>query len=185
MSTSNTTSPVPVFETLTSVCEESSDKECCLRYCKLYEYAYDPIKMSQNSAGFLLRSAYEYVLPPRESVLIRSELAVQLPPGCCGRITAINPEIFHVPMTIGNWVVDEDYRGCISALVFSHCNFEITFLPGDYFAQLVVEKILYPKLMLDAECLGYLDQQQQQQQQFPNNVVDDVLSSSPSSIQKE
>lgn len=43
-------------------------------------------------------------------------------------------------------VIDEDYRGNISVILFNHSNSEFTVQRGDRIAQLICERIFYPVL---------------------------------------
>lgn len=43
-------------------------------------------------------------------------------------------------------VIDEDYRGNVGVILFNHSNEDFTVNPGDRVAQLICEKISYPKI---------------------------------------
>ncbi len=45
-----------------------------------------PQKMDPDSVGYDLSSAYCYILKPNESVIAQTDLAVQIPNSCYGRI---------------------------------------------------------------------------------------------------
>jgi dUTP pyrophosphatase len=57
-----------------------------LVYVKLTEHAIPPTRGSARAAGFDLYAAYDAVIPPSGHTLIKTDLAIQLPPGCYGRI---------------------------------------------------------------------------------------------------
>lgn len=52
--------------------------------------------------------------------------------------------IEHIILTAG--VVDEDYRGNVGVVLFNHSEFDFEIKEGDRIAQLICEKIFYPKL---------------------------------------
>ena len=64
----------------------SSKNNIILRFVKLTENAQTPTRGSSGAAGLDLYSAYDMIVPARENVLISTDLQIQLPEGCYGRI---------------------------------------------------------------------------------------------------
>jgi dUTP pyrophosphatase len=83
--------------------------ENVLRYEILTENALPPTRETSKSAGIDLRSAY--VVPAWGNALIKTDLAIQLPTGCYGRIAPRSSLALLHSITEGGGVVDEDYRG--------------------------------------------------------------------------
>lgn len=57
-----------------------------LKFKKLSENAFAPSKGSAKAAGFDLRSAYDYVVPQKGKMMVSTDLQIELPEGCYGRI---------------------------------------------------------------------------------------------------
>ncbi|XP_020295144.1 deoxyuridine 5'-triphosphate nucleotidohydrolase, partial [Pseudomyrmex gracilis] len=57
------------------------NEELILRYAKLSENAYAPMKGSTYAAGYDLRSAYKYIIPAHGKELIKTDLQIEVPPG--------------------------------------------------------------------------------------------------------
>lgn len=57
-----------------------------LKYQKLVEDAFAPIKATPQAAGFDLRSIEDYIIPPQSIQIVRTGIKIELPTGCYGRI---------------------------------------------------------------------------------------------------
>jgi dUTP pyrophosphatase len=57
-----------------------------LRFCKLTPNAYAPSKGSTSAAGFDLYSAYDYEIEPSGKILVLTDIQIDLPRGCYGRV---------------------------------------------------------------------------------------------------
>jgi dUTP pyrophosphatase len=57
-----------------------------LKFKKLTPYAFAPSKKSEYAAGYDLSSAYDIILPAHGKCLIKTDLQIQLPNNCYGRI---------------------------------------------------------------------------------------------------
>lgn len=57
-----------------------------LKFSKAVPEAYIPIRQTPKSAGFDLRSAYNYIVPLEGKAIIDTGIKVALPEGCYGRI---------------------------------------------------------------------------------------------------
>lgn len=118
-----------------------------LYFQKLSENAYPPEKMTQGSAGFDLRSAYEYIVGPHGKQLIKTDLSIRLPDGCYGRIAPRSGLALKHHIDIGAGVVDKDYRGNVGVVIFNHSSDYFRISKGDRIAQLICEKIVEPELV--------------------------------------
>ncbi|XP_049767619.1 deoxyuridine 5'-triphosphate nucleotidohydrolase-like [Schistocerca cancellata] len=121
-------------------------RNAILKFVKLTENAFSPIKLSPKSAGYDLRSAYDLCVPPHGKELVKIDIKVQLPEGCYGRIAPRSGIALNYHIDIGAGVIDEDYRGNIGVVLFNHSDKEFVVKRGDRIAQLICEQILYPEL---------------------------------------
>lgn len=57
-----------------------------LKYKRLSEHAYAPTRGSEKAAGYDLRSAHDYTVPGKGKMMVSTDLQIELPHGCYGRI---------------------------------------------------------------------------------------------------
>lgn len=124
----------------------SQSNEPVLRYTKVSSLAFDPVKSSYWAAGFELRSAYECIVPARGQKAIYTDLKFDLPIGCYGRIAPLSQLALKHSIDVSAGVIDNDYKGSIVILLYNRSYKEYNIKRGDRVAQLICEKIFYPKL---------------------------------------
>jgi dUTP pyrophosphatase len=116
-----------------------------LRFVKITEHALTPYRRTPKSAGFEVRSAYDYTVKSKDNGLIYTDIKIQLPTGY-GRIAPCSdmPIKDH---SIAGGVIDEDYRGNIGVILFNHSDQPFEIPRGDKVAQIICENICYPDLL--------------------------------------
>ena len=117
-----------------------------LYFQKLSMHAYPPVKMTNQSAGFDLKSPYDYIIEPHGKILISTDLAVKIPDGCYGRIAPRSGLALKYHIDVAAGVIDRDYRGNLGVILFNHSSECFTVRKGDRIAQLICEKIEEPEL---------------------------------------
>ena len=80
-------------------------------------------------------------------VVIKTDLQIAIPTGCYGRIAPRSGLAVHKFIDIGGGVIDKDFRGNVSVVLFNFGNEAFTIERGDRVAQLICEKIAYPPLI--------------------------------------
>ncbi|XP_067004769.1 deoxyuridine 5'-triphosphate nucleotidohydrolase [Anabrus simplex] len=123
-----------------------AESRVVLRFKKLSNKAFAPQKASAKAAGYDLKSAYSSVIPARGKGLVLTDLQIQLPTGCYGRIAPRSGLAVKNFIDVGAGVVDEDYRGNVGVVLFNHSSEDFHVAEGDRIAQLICEKIYYPDL---------------------------------------
>jgi dUTP pyrophosphatase len=121
-----------------------------LRFVKITEQAKTPARGSAQSAGLDLYSAYDTTVPARGRSLISTGLKIQLPPGSYGRIAPRSGLALRHHIDIGGGVIDEDYRGELSVIIFNHSDIPVAFLRADRIAQLICQPVCYAALEVNA-----------------------------------
>ncbi|ABI99180.1 DUTPase [Deerpox virus W-848-83] len=113
---------------------------------KLSEFATIPKKATYNSAGYDLYSAYDYTVNPFDRILVRTDISLEIPECCYGRIAPRSGLALNYNIDIGGGVIDRDYRGNIGVIVINNstCVFEIK--TGDRIAQIIFERIENPSI---------------------------------------
>lgn len=118
-----------------------------LRFIKLSENAYAPQRATSFAAGFDLRSANDCVVLKKDKTLIKTDIAIELPSNCYGRIASRSGLALKHSIVVGAGVVDPDYRGNIAVLLFNLSDSDFQIKKGDKIAQLICESILFPEII--------------------------------------
>jgi len=100
-----------------------------------------PYKASAEAAGLDLYSCESGIIPPHSKKLINIGISLEIPFGYYGRIAPRSGLTVKSSIDVGAGVIDSDYRGNISVILFNHGDEKFTFNQGDKIAQLIIEKI--------------------------------------------
>jgi dUTP pyrophosphatase len=105
---------------------------------KLPEYAHP------GDAGMDLFSAEKVELPPGESRLVRTGIAIELPPRTEGQVRPRSGLAHKHMITVLNTpgTIDEGYRGEVGVILINHGKAPHTIVPGMKIAQLLVKPVL-------------------------------------------
>ncbi|GJQ86803.1 hypothetical protein Trydic_g5592 [Trypoxylus dichotomus] len=117
-----------------------------LKFTKAIPEAYAPTKGSTKAAGYDLRSAFDYVIPPHGKEIVDTGIKIELPEGCYGRIAPRSGLAAKNFIDVGAGVIDEDYRGVVKVVLFNHSDTHFDVKKGDRIAQLICERIYYPDI---------------------------------------
>ena len=96
--------------------------------------------------GFSLASAHEYTIAANSRALVRTDLALALPPKSHAKIVVPPDAPWQYLVTIGADTISADYHGNITVLVFNRSPTPFFLLPGDMIALLVVEQTVVPEM---------------------------------------
>ena len=99
-----------------------------------------PVRGSEQAAGLDLHSVIETMVPSGDSVLAKTGLAIELPPGTYGRV-APRSSLAIRGIETGAGVIDRDFRGEVKVLR-NWSDEDLFIYKGDRVAQLVIEKIM-------------------------------------------
>ena len=126
----------------------SFQTEVVLKVHKLSEFAVTPVRATEGAAGLDLYAAYETDLPPMSRTMVATDLAIELPPNCYGRVAPTSGLTVKKFIDVGAGVVDCDYRGNISVVLFNFGKETVRLSAGTKIAQLICEKIYTPELRI-------------------------------------
>ena len=118
-----------------------------LEFKRLSAFAIAPSKGTAWAAGFDLYAAYDYKIPPGGKLLALTDIAIHLPPGTYGRIAPRSSMAAGFHIDVGAGVIDADYCGNVGVVLFNHAQTAYYIQRGFRIAQLICEKIEYPKLV--------------------------------------
>ena len=126
-------------------CKKCNDK--ILRVVRLSEKARIPTKGTPLSSGYDLYAATDMIVEPHGKAIVPLDLMVAVPPGTYGRVAPRSGLAAKHFIDIGAGVIDEDYRGPISVVLFNHGDSQFEVKQGDRVGQLICEKIVYPGIV--------------------------------------
>lgn len=115
---------------------------------KLSEHATVPVRATPGSAGYDLASAQDYTVPAHGKALVLTDIAIKLPRGTYGRVAPRSGLALKHHIDVGAGVIDEDYRGNVGVILFNHSDANFDVKRGDRVAQLVLEKIATPAVVV-------------------------------------
>ncbi|AIE77208.1 ORF1 [Duck adenovirus 3] len=113
----------------------------------LTPYAYLPTKGTPNSIGYDLYSSQTVSIDPFTSKVVSTDISIVLPRGCYGRIAPRSGLAAKYSIDVGAGVIDPDYRGSISVVLFNHSDVPFHVSRGDRIAQLICERAATPILV--------------------------------------
>ncbi|MTI79951.1 MAG: dUTP diphosphatase [Firmicutes bacterium] len=118
-------------------------KSSVVKVKKLNSMAKIPMRATPESAGFDLHCIENFTINPGEHHTIKTGLAFELPSGYVMLIYTRSGNAKKYGITLSNavGVVDADYRGEVSVLLYNAGESPVTFQSGDRVAQGVVHKI--------------------------------------------
>ena len=64
-------------------------------------------------------SAYDYVIPSHGKVLAKTDIQIELPDGCYGRVAPRSGLAHKHFIDVGAGVIDQDYRGNVGVILFN------------------------------------------------------------------
>ncbi|CAG9532047.1 unnamed protein product [Cercopithifilaria johnstoni] len=110
---------------------------------KLSENAHIPTYGSAWAAGADLYSAYDCVIPAKDKASVGTDLQIEIPRGYYGRIAPRSGLAIKKFIDVGAGVVDSDYRGQLSVVLFNFGTEDFQVKKGDRIAQFICEKIAH------------------------------------------
>ena len=115
-----------------------------LRVTRLNSSAILPDRAHASDAGLDLYSAVDVTIPPGETRLVGTGLALELPPGTEGQIRPRSGLALKHGVTVLNspGTIDEGYRGELGVILINHGRATFEIRHGMKIAQLVVQSRL-------------------------------------------
>ncbi|KAI5846971.1 deoxyuridine 5'-triphosphate nucleotidohydrolase [Tricharina praecox] len=110
-----------------------------------------PTRGSEFAAGYDVYAARDTAVPARGKVLVDTDIAIAVPAGCYGRIAPRSGLASKNFIDTGAGVVDADYRGQVKILLFNHADTDFEIKAGDRVAQLILERIYTPDVVVVEE----------------------------------
>nr|CAH8828872.1 unnamed protein product [Trichobilharzia regenti] len=118
-----------------------------LRFKKLTNQATTPTRGSAFAAGYDLYAAYDATIYAGGRELVKTDIQIQLPDGCYGRVAPRSGLALKNGIDVGAGVIDQDYRGNVGVVLFNFGKGDFVIKKGDRIAQLICERIFCPELV--------------------------------------
>ncbi|KAL6703065.1 Deoxyuridine 5'-triphosphate nucleotidohydrolase [Coniothyrium glycines] len=117
----------------------------------LHADATAPTKGSVHAAGHDLYAAVDVVVPARGRALVGTGISVKVPGGTYGRVAPRSGLAHKHGIDTLAGVIDADYRGPVGVILANFSDEDFAVKKGDRVAQLVVERIAMPRVVVVAE----------------------------------
>lgn len=118
-----------------------------LKIKKLSENAILPKRMSKNAAGYDLYAAEQVTIEPMSRSLIKTDIAIEMPPNTCGRILSRSSWASKLNIDVAAGIIDQDYTGNICVLLVNNNVYKFVVNKGERIAQLVLQVIVCPEVI--------------------------------------
>ena len=116
---------------------------------KVYRLAQDsiiPTRSTRGSAGYDLYAAHDAIIKPGDQACVKTNLVIELPNGCYGRIAGRSSVALKQVHTVAG-VIDNDFRGNISIMLQNNGKTDYEIRQFDKIAQLICERHLLPTVV--------------------------------------
>lgn len=114
---------------------------------KLADYAIAPQRMYGTDAGVDLFTPYDFEIEPRGRFMVGTGVCVELPKNTVGYIRSKSGLMLKKAILVDG-TIDEGYTGQIGVIMFNLSDDTVKFKRGDKIAQLVVQPVLYPGMII-------------------------------------
>ncbi len=124
-----------------------------VRVKKLTEDAHVPHYAHPGDAGMDLFATSEHVLQPGESVMVKTGIAIELPPNTEAQVRPRSGLAYKKQVTVLNTpgTIDEGYRGEIGVILINHGKSEFAVEKGSKIAQMVIKPVFQAEIVEVAE----------------------------------
>lgn len=116
-----------------------------LRFKQLDSRAVLPARGSALAAGLDVCSIEDVELRPKQRALVRTGLAVAIPPGFYGRVAPRSGLAVKQGLDVLAGVIDSDYRGELCCALYNTGDDVISLPAGSRICQLIIEQIITPE----------------------------------------
>ncbi len=114
-----------------------------VKFFRFSDAAVLPFKGTVGSAGMDLSSAEDATIPARGTLMVSTELGVELPEGYYGWVTS-RSGLARKGLVVEAGIIDSDYRGCIWIILYNHTDSDILIHKRQRVAQMIVQPFCHP-----------------------------------------
>jgi dUTP pyrophosphatase len=110
-----------------------------------------PRKATPFSAGYDICASENGSVPSRGRASVSTGIAFTVPHNSYGRISSRSGLSLREGIEVGGGVIDADYTGEVKVILYNHSDTLFSYSKGDRIAQLVVEVIKHPDVVIVTE----------------------------------
>ena len=114
----------------------------------LSPFAFAPVRGSDGAAGIDLRATTTTTIAPGERAMIPTDLQIEFPEGCYGRIAERSGLALNYSISVGGGVIDPDYKGGICVILINNGERDFQVFRGYRIAQIICEKFVKPEIVI-------------------------------------
>lgn len=103
-----------------------------------------PVRSTAGAAGYDMYSSVTCVVPANGKALVATDVAMAIPENCYGQLAPRSGLASKHSIHVGAGVIDSDYRGPVSVLLFNLSTEPFKVNVGDRIAQLIIKRISLP-----------------------------------------
>ena len=118
-----------------------------LRVVKTSSRACIPTRATTEAAGYDLYSARNLLIPAHGGQVVSTDLQIEVPRGCYGRIASKSRLTLNHALEVGAGVIDPDYRGIVQVYLYNHGQYDYWVRVGEPVAQMILERNLTPPVI--------------------------------------
>jgi len=107
-----------------------------------------PTRGSEFAAGYDIYSSEDTTVPARGKAMVSTSISIAVPAGTYGRVAPRSGLAAKHSIDVGAGVIDSDYRGEVKVILFNFSENDFTIKEGDRIAQLVIERIYTPDVVV-------------------------------------
>lgn len=126
-------------------------------FIRLTPFAFPPVRSTSESAGLDLKSPLYTCLLPYSRALVLTDLQIIIPSGCYGRLASRSGLSLNSYVDVAGGVIDSDYTGNIGVILVNSSCYPYYIYRGDKIAQLIIEKYVEPKEVIELELPMFAD----------------------------
>ena len=107
-----------------------------------------PKRGSNEAAGYDVYASDDGIVSARGKSVVPTGIAITVPNGTYGRLAPRSGLAVKNSISVGAGVVDRDFMGELKVILFNHSDVDFEFRKGDRIAQLILERIVTPDVVL-------------------------------------
>ena len=122
-----------------------------INFVRFSSAAIAPTQGTKDSAGFDLYPVQDVLVSRNSTKIIRTDTGFKIPRGYFGKIYSRSSFALRFTEIGGGGVIDADYRGPVSDIVFNFSNRHVEIEKGSRFAQIVFQKVANHPVLREVE----------------------------------
>ena len=107
-----------------------------------------PSRANDGDAGYDISSCEDITVKARHHSIIKTGISIGIPKGTYGRVAPRSGLTAKKGIDVGAGVIDSSYTGEVCVILFNHSDIDFEVKKGDRIAQLILECIKTPDVLI-------------------------------------